>query len=395
MSAASDRPMMNSHANSLPAFLVPDERVDAGHPQRHTRATRAERLKRSLERSDVKQERPETLARQLVWTLALVVIASGCGAPETAEPEALAPRPIGVRQVAVVQTELVVPVFGTGTIAANKTTNIGPRVDGIIDEIFVKVGDRVEDGDPLFRTRQAHYRIRVDEASQSLRLAQVELEHSKRDRDRIESLHARSVASEGRLDDVRTAYDLAAARLGRARAANARALQEFEDTTVRAPYAGAITHRYVDEGAMMRTMMSGTPARVKVDGIARVFESEVYILNDRVDPVSRAFEVRGPIVHEDLPIKPGLFAQAELLPEPRVVTVVDRGAVLGVEGSRYVYVEQDGAVDQRPIKARDLDVMRLEVLEGLSAGEYVLSGPNLRRLSPGTPVVVETDHADR
>jgi hypothetical protein len=127
----------------------------------------------------------------------------------------------------------------------------------------------------------------------------------------------------------------------------------------------------------------------------RVIESEVYILNDLVDPVSRAFEVRLPITNEDLEIKPGLFAQAELLPEPRRVSVVDRGAVLGVEGSRYVFLEEDGTAGRRPIVARDLDAMRLEVLDGLSAGEHVLSGPNLRRLSPGTPVAVEAEHANR
>jgi RND family efflux transporter MFP subunit len=373
----------------------------------------------------VNQGPPEPLVRHLLWTLTLAVAVSGCGAPEGGEPEALAPPPIGVRHLAVVQTELVVPIFGTGTIAPHKSTKIGPRVDGIIEEIFVKVGDRVASGDPLFRTRQVYYQIRVDEAIESIHLAEAELAHAKRERARIKSLHTSSVTSEDRLDDVKTNHDMATARLGKARAAHARALQEFEDTTVRAPYPGAITRRYVDEGAMMRTMLSanspvvqimkmdivaaiiqvpevhlsqahvGTPARVKIDGMEGVFESEVYILNDLVDPVSRAFEVRLPIKNTDLEIKPGLFAQAELLPEPRSVTVVERGAVLGVEGSRYVFLDEGGTATRRSIRARDLDAMRLEVLDGLSAGEYVLSGPNLRRLSPGTPVVVEADHANR
>jgi RND family efflux transporter MFP subunit len=368
---------------------------------------------------------PGALARQLVWTVALAIATTGCGAPETAEPEASAPKPIVVRRVAVLETELVVPVFGTGTIAAHKSTEIGPRVDGIIEEIFVKVGDRMQAGDPLFQTRQVHYQIRLDEARQSLLLAEAELAHAKRERDRIESLHTSSVASEDRLDEVRTGHDIATARLGKVRAAHARALQELADTTVHAPFAGAITHRYVDEGVMMRTMMSGnspvvqimkmdivaaivqvpevylsqihigTPGRLKIDGIDRIIESEVYILNDLVDPVSRAFEIRLPITNKDFEIKPGLFAQAELLPESRRVTVVERGAVLGVEGNRYVFLKEGDTAVRRPIKARDLDAMRLEVIDGLSAGEYVLSGPNLRRLSPGTPVVVEGSHANR
>lgn len=342
--------------------------------------------------------------------------------PGVGEPTSFA---IGVRRVAVTESEVAVPIFGTGTIAAHKTTEVGPRVDGIIDEIYVKVGDRVEASAPLFRTRPVHYQIRVDEAFQSLRLAKAELANATRERDRIRSLHESRVASEDQLDDVNTGHDLASARVGQAEAAHARALQDLEDTTVRAPYAGAITHRYVDEGAMVRTMMSanspvvrimkmdivaaivqipelhlpqvrvGTPARLHVDGVDRVIPSEVYILNDLVDPVSRAFEVRLPIANDDLEIKPGLFVQAECIPEPRHVVMIERGSVLGTEGNRYVFLEKEGKASRHPIQARDLDATRLEVLNGLSAGAFVLGGPNLRRLTDGTPIVVETDHADR
>jgi RND family efflux transporter MFP subunit len=206
----------------------------------------------------------ETLVRHLLRALALAAAASGCGAEKIAEPAALAPQAISVRHVAVVETELTVPIFGTGTIAAHKTTMIGPRVDGIIEEIFVKVGDRVESDAPLFRTRQVHYHIRVDEALQSLRLAEAEFAHAKRARDRILSLHASSITSVERVDDAETARDMAAARLGGARAAHTRAVQDLEDTTVRAPYPGAITHRYVDEGAMMRTMLSANSPVIQI-----------------------------------------------------------------------------------------------------------------------------------
>ena len=195
-------------------------------------------------------QRRGSVVRFLAHGLALAALAIGCGTSETAETAKADTKAIDVHRLLVVDTELVVPVFGTGTIAAHKSTKIGPRVDGIIEEIFVKVGDRVEAGDPLFRTRQVHYRIRVDEAKQSLRLVNAELGQAKRERDRIQSLRTNNVASEGRMDEVLTAYDMAAARLGKAKAAHARALQELEDTTVRAPYPGAITHRYVDKGVV-------------------------------------------------------------------------------------------------------------------------------------------------
>ena len=105
-----------------------------------------------------------SIVRLLARVLFLAVLAAGCGTSETPEPDEAKVITVDVHRLAVVETELVVPVFGTGTIAAHKSTKIGPRVDGIIEEIFVKVGDRVKAGAPLFRTRQVHYQIRVDEA---------------------------------------------------------------------------------------------------------------------------------------------------------------------------------------------------------------------------------------
>jgi RND family efflux transporter MFP subunit len=317
------------------------------------------------------------------------------------------------------------PILGTGTVGAHKTTILGPRVNGIIDEIYVGVGDRVDAGAPLFRTRPTNYEIRVKEAGSTARLARAEAEKAKRDLERVETLHAQDVASNEQLDGARTGFEIAAARRDQASAALAHARQELKDTTVHAPYPGVITHRYVDEGAMMSTMMSssarvlelmkvdlvvavlqipeihlrrvavGTKALVSIDGTGGEYESEVHVLNDLVDPVSRAFEVRLGIRNPDLAIKPGLFAEAQLLPEPRQVAAIDRTAVLGAGDDRHVFVESGGHAKRRRVQVRDLDALRLEVVDGLAEGERVLIGPDLSRLADGTPVSVELAHAHR
>ncbi len=356
--------------------------------------------------------------------VASVLIACGTGPDEIeAPPEAHAAVSVTVSVVA--QEAIVREIVGSGTIAAHKTTNIGPRVSGIIDEILVKVGDRVQAGDVLFRTRNDDYEIRSRQSRAQARLAMAEVAQTERGLRRIEKLHAQGVASEGRLDEVRTAFETASARRESAEAGLAEALQNLTDTSVKAPYPGVITHRYVDEGAMMSTIMSansqvvqimkidivaaiiqvpeihlsrihiGTPARVFVDGVDGVFESEVYILNDRVDHTSRAVEVRLPIQNPDYALKPGLFARAELIPEPREVVVVPRGSVLGPTDARYVFVDEGGVARRRHVTVRELDTRRMEVVEGLAPGDGVLGGPNLPRISDGTAIAIELAHADR
>ena len=364
-------------------------------------------------------------ARQLRFVLLL--LAAGCGGAETPTARASPPEPAPVVLTSseVLREAIVEPVLGTGTITADKTTDVGPRVSGIIDTIHVAVGDRVEEGDPLFRTRPTDYEIRVREAESAARLSRANAQKAERDLERIRTLHGQNVASDERLDAVRTAYEMAAAQRDQAEAGLSQARQNLADTTVRAPYRGVITRRFVDEGAMLSTMMTvgnavvqimkmdvvaaivqlpelqlarvhvGTPGVVRVDGIERSYETQVTILNDRVDHVSRAFEVRLAIENDDYALKPGLFAEVELHPEPREATLIARSALLGGEGSTYVFVLSDGHAARRPVRIRELDAERVEVVAGLAPGEHVLLGPNLTQLADGSPVVTEVPHADR
>jgi membrane fusion protein (multidrug efflux system) len=138
----------------------------------------------------------------------------------------------------------------------------------------------------------------------------------------------------------------------------------------------------------LRQIEIGMPARLHIDGLERQVETSVHILNDLVDPATHTVEVRLLIPNPDLAVKPGLFVKAELEPAPRTVRVIERGAVLGFGEERYVFVEQDSRAVRRPIRVRDLDLLRLEVLTGVEPGERALIGPTLPRVTDGTRVQV-------
>ncbi|MDH3656414.1 MAG: efflux RND transporter periplasmic adaptor subunit [Myxococcales bacterium] len=355
----------------------------------------------------------------------LLALAAACGQRAAQDSTASeAPPALDVWTVEVTEERVTKPVVGTGSIAPHKKSDIGPRVDGIIEEILVRVGDRVDADAPLFRTRDIDFQIRVDDAEHALRLARAESQKAKRDKKRVEELAEKGVASSEQLDAVRTASEIASARLGSAKTALERAKQNLADTVVVAPYPGVITARLVDEGVMMRTMLSGnahvvqlmktdivvaivqvpalhlaeikvgTPATLHIDGLPDPYDGQVLILNDRVDVASRAFEVRIPIQNEDLEIKPGLFVRAELRPEAKHTLVLERRAVLGVDGNRHVFLATNDLATKRSVEVRDLDAARVEVLSGLVPGDDVLVGPSLPRLVEGTPITIRTAHVD-
>jgi RND family efflux transporter MFP subunit len=369
-----------------------------------------------------------------VLSVAALGVLSGCG---DGEKKAEAEKPVDtvtVFETTATAKELVEPIIGTGTIAAAKTTTLGPRVSGIIDKINVYVGARVKEGDPLFHTRDVELKLRVAELENQVKLARAEVRNMSRAFDRSNELHASGFVSNGGLDNAQAAKDSANARLGIAQAQLASAKQSLEDCTVRAPFDGVITRRDVDEGKYMMTMGGfggmggddsgggngvmqimkidivaaivqipevelqkihvGTKGKVIVDSVGGSYDSYVIILNDLIDTKTRGVEVRLPILNADYAVKPGLFARAELYPEPRKVLALKRGAVQGTETQRYVFVSEKGVAKRVPITMRQIDAGSVEVLSGLSAGQRALVGPNLPLIAEGTPVKIETVAAD-
>ncbi|HAC59523.1 efflux RND transporter periplasmic adaptor subunit [Parvibaculum sp.] len=359
----------------------------------------------------------------LLAALALLPLA-GCG-EEAEKAEAPEAEAIAVFESPVTREELMEPVTGTGTIAAHKTTVLGPRVDGIIEEIMVRVGDRVTKDQPLFRTRDTEWKLRVAELENQVKLATAEAANMQKAFARAAELHGKGFVSNGKLDDARAARDAADAKLGIARAQHSAAQQALDDCVVTAPFDGVITRRDVDEGKFMATRMGsmgpsqggvleimkidivaaivnvpeihlskfkvGTKGRIFLDGIDKSYDSYVAIINDRIDPVTRAVEVRLPIANEDYSVKPGLFARAEIYPDPRVALVMPRAALMGTEAQRHVFVNENGSAKRVPVTMRQIDATRVEVLSGLEEGDKVLFGPNAPLLLEGSPLKIESD----
>lgn len=355
--------------------------------------------------------------------LALAAMAlSACGEDAPKDAAETGQDAIAVFAETVRQEELAEPVTGTGTIAAHKTTPLGPRVDGIIEEIFVRVGDRVKEGQPLFRTRDAEWKLKVAELENQVKLAEADLRNAQKAFNRSSELHEKGFVSSGNLDDARRGRDTATARLGMAKAQLASAQQMLDDCVVTAPFDGVITARDVDEGKFMATRMGGmggpggvleimkidivaaivnvpeiylskfelgTKATIYVDSIDRSYESYVAIINDRVDHVTRSVEIRLPIRNEDYEVKPGLFVRVEVHPQPRHVLTLPRTALLGTEAARYVFIAEEGKAKRVNVAVRQIDATRIEILEGLKEGDTTLSGPNLPLLVEGMPVRIE------
>lgn len=360
----------------------------------------------------------------------IALAGTGCGKPTDAEKAATKAvvEAVAVSTAKVERAEVTTPITGTGNITPLRLTDIGPSVDGIIDEVMVKVGDVVKKGDPLFRTRDIDIKLQIRELEQQVALARAQNANAAAEMKRQNSLKSGGWVSQSRMDTTRTNAAVTSAQVGVWEARLAAARQQLKDTVIYAPYDGVITRKDVYEGRFMATrfgggMMGGAsgvvqimdiatvaaivnvpetylaqlelglPAKIYVDGLAKVYDAKIAVINHRVDDRTRSVEVRFGIENEDLKIKPGLFCRVDILPPARKVLVVARKAVLGGEGAHYAFVAENGRAKKIVLSARDLDGERIEITSNVPEGTRLLAGPHLAQLADGMAVAVESEKA--
>ena len=362
----------------------------------------------------------------IVFTLAL----SACSDEEDAvdaSTEVLLPQnaPRPVIELFTVEVETFTEVINaTGTIAAKQTSKIGPLVEGILEKVYVRVGDRLQKGDPMFQMRASEYQQAVDQADAVYQVAQAELDLGIKKLNRAKRLHQDNLLSQSDLDLIETAAKVAAAQFGSAQAALASANQRLKDTLVVAPFNGTVTGRFADEGVYMsnRFSMGGQSAVVElseaeiVAGIMRVpeaqlpklklgqkailyqsdasdgYESEVFIINDRVDPMTRTGEFRLPVENPDYKIKPGQFTHATVFMAARDFIKVPRTAVVEEDGVQFVFRKNGNVWEKIRVTAIAFDDESLEIQAGLAAGQGIA---RLAQLNSKTSPLREALYVDR
>ncbi|MEQ1867583.1 MAG: efflux RND transporter periplasmic adaptor subunit, partial [Micropepsaceae bacterium] len=295
--------------------------------------------------------RPPSAA--VLIALALGLAACGQATEAKDQTKAAAPVAITVSTVKVTKADVAVPIMATGSLTPSRQTDIGPSVDGIIDEVMVGVGSQVKKGQALFRTRDVDIKLVVLEQEKQVALARAQLRNAQADLKRQDSLKGGGWVSQSRMDTTKTNADVAAAQLGVWEARLAQGRQQLKDTIVRAPYDGVISRKDVYEGRFMATRFGGggamggaagvvqimgidplavivvAPAtyfeqfkvgmagRIFVDGIQKPFEARVAVINYGIDYKARSVELRFALPNAGYKILPGLYCRVELIPEAR------------------------------------------------------------------------------
>ncbi|RMF13454.1 MAG: efflux RND transporter periplasmic adaptor subunit [Alphaproteobacteria bacterium] len=288
----------------------------------------------------------------------------------------------------------------SGTLASARRTAVSSRILARIQEVRVKAGDTVREGDVLVVLESADYKARVQAAGDALRAAEARLKLAEAELTRIRPLFEKGVVSRRRLDQAVSARDAAAADVRRLEQKLREAETLLSYTVIRSPVSGRVVDRLAEPGDMavpaepLLRIYDPTLLRVEVPvretlavrlGIGDRLNVEVPSLNARfvgtvqeivpfAEPGARTllFKVALP---KDERLFAGMYAQVAIPAGTARTIHVPQGAVIRIGQLTYLTVLDDKG---RPVRRMvTLGHARadgsIEILSGLKPGErYVV-----------------------
>jgi membrane fusion protein (multidrug efflux system) len=307
--------------------------------------------------------------------------------------------PTGVR-VEVVQAERMADrITAVGTIRPNEMVDVRSEIAGRVREIRFREGVRVAAGDLLVKIDDSELRAQLARAESRVTVAEKEAQ-------RQQPLHEQRVTSAREFDNVTNNLAVAKAEADLIRA-------QLAKTDIRAPFAGLVGLRnvsngsYVSAATLITTLVDDQPVKVDfavperyaghiakghaihftVEGTARAFEGTVYALESAIDPATRTLGVRATSPNPDGAIVPGAFAEVEVVfPERDAVLVPSYALIPEIRGHRVV-LYRGGRAEARPVRIGTRTEDRVEIVEGLAAGDTLITS-GLLQLKSGAPVSV-------
>jgi RND family efflux transporter MFP subunit len=381
--------------------------------------------------------------RTLTYFSVIVALVACSKRHDISKRAAEAAKPVQVVRAEIRPLERI--VIATGSLAAHEQATLSVKVPGRVESVAVDLGSAVNKGDLIAQLEQIDYELRqkqaaaalsqararlglplegtddtvVEEQASLVKQARAVLEEARKNRERVVNLSKEGISSKSELDTVEAAYGVALNRyetaLEEARMLLAVLTQrriEFEiskqalrDTTIVAPFDGAIQERsasageYVQVGAPIATLVqtdplrlrvevperqsifvrTGQTVRVLVEGDTNQYTGRIARLSPALDEVNRML-----VVEADVPnrgsLRPGLFVRAHIVTNDRDPGLtIPSAALVTFAGLEKVFIAQDGKAAERTVTTGRSGADWIEIKTGIKPGDLVVIDPgNLR-----------------
>jgi membrane fusion protein (multidrug efflux system) len=301
----------------------------------------------------------------------------------------------------------------TGSVESRRSSMVASEVEGLVEKLAAREGDRVDKGEPLVELRRQNIALRHEAMQGQLKEAEARQQLALTSLDRSQGLFEESIISQQQLDDAASEYEAWQGRVAQLKADVAR----LEDDLVRAPYAGVVVEEHVAEGEWLQEggevvemvdfrdlevtveapesyfagLSTGDKAKVEIRAIPGFeVEGEIRAVVPRADARARTFPVKVAIPNPEGRIGVGMLARVKLpVGELQEAIVVPKDAVVSQGPERIVFRIGEGEVLERlSVETGTSQGVWVAVTGGIEAGDRVVTRGN-ERVFPGMTVNAE------
>lgn len=325
-----------------------------------------------------------------------------------------------VRTAKVERRDVPVVERTVGTVLANVTVQVTPRVEGTLESAFFREGQFVSEGQLLFRIDPRQFEAACAQARAIWLHDEALLRNARRDERRYRSLAKQNSISPQQVDASATNVDALVATVAADRAAARLAQLNLDYTQIRSPIAGKTGPVLVQPGNLVDatgptplvTIAQVQPiklsfslpesdlpriqARQKSHTLLAIIagpdgtplSAPIDFVSNAVTGQSGTIELRATFANASLSLVPGELVNVtvQLADISHTLVVPDDALNDGPDGP-YVYIVVDGRAIARPVRVRYDDSKNMAIAGELQPGDDVIVEGQLR-VVPGALVQV-------
>ena len=280
-----------------------------------------------------------------------------------------------------------------GDVETDENITIYPEFSGVLLDVLVEEGDRVNKGQVL---------ARIDDGGLSSQLAQLETQAAlaKTTFERQKRLWEQNIGSEIQFLEAKANHEAVQNSVAQLRS-------QLEKTVVRAPFAGVIDETFSEQGEVVApgqsrlfrlinlsnmyitaaipesylgSIKKGTEVMVEIAATGTEFKSEVQQVGNFINPNNRTFEIKVAVPDDKELVKPNLIATVKLndYTSENALTIPEGVIQKNAAGENVVYVlvskkDSTGTAEKRILETGLIYNDHVEVLSGLEAGEQLIT----------------------
>jgi RND family efflux transporter MFP subunit len=340
--------------------------------------------------------------------------------------------------VRVARTDVTNDIKLTAEFQPYQEIDVMAKIAGYVNTIRVDIGDRVPEGAPLatlevpeMKNDLARADATIEAAEADVASAHDELRRAESARDfahlsfnrisqvssrekglvpqqQLDELQSRDLMADAQVAAAKSQLASAQQKSAVARAEQARVKTMMEYTSITAPFAGVVTKRYANKGAMIQAgtasqsqampivrlaqdnvlrlvlpvpesavshIRPGSTVDVVVPSLYKTIPGRVARMADTLQMSTRTMDTQVDVANPNYALVPGMYAEVNLrLDESRGALVVPVDSVDAPGAAAHVFVVQNGRLHSTSVSTGLENAQHIEIRSGLQDGDMVVVG---------------------